>query len=187
MAARRRAEGKSAYHERGLARLDDRWAGSGVSGVRFLDEEHPYAGDLDLFGEGSLFERLCTARTSSGEACLASWLLQPAPVTEILARHAAVKELRPRLDLREDLALLGDDVRSGVAPESLAEWGRNSRKSAPLVMRWLIGLVAGATLISAIGWLSGAWSYLLFLGLLAVEGVIAAVVRQASESGTGRR
>jgi MutS domain V len=175
LAARRRAEGKSAYHERGLGRLDDRWSGSGVSGVRFLDEEHPYAGDLDLFGEGSLFERLCTARTSSGESCLASWLLRPASIPEIRQRHDAVRELRPMLDFREDLALLGDDVRSGVAPESLAEWGRNSRKSASTVLRWLIGLVAGSTLISAIGWMAGAWSYRSFLVLLAVEGVIAAV------------
>jgi hypothetical protein len=175
MTDRRRAEGKCAYHDRGLARLDDKWAGSGVSGVRFLDEEHPYASDLDLFGEGSLFERLCTARTSSGEACLASWLLRPAAIAEIRGRHEAVRELRPMLDFREDLALLGDDVRSGVAPESLAEWGRDSRKSAPAALRWLIGLIAGAALISAIGWLSGVWSYRSFLGLLVVEGVIAAV------------
>ena len=174
IAARRRAEGKSAYHGRGLARLDDRWAGSGVTGLRFLDEEHPYASDLDLFGEGSLFERLCTARTSSGEACLASWLLRAAPVDEIRARHAAVEELRPRLELREDLALLGDDVRSGVAPESLAAWGRHSRKPASPATRWLIGLVAASTLAAVVGGMAGAWSFLPFLGLVAVEGAIAA-------------
>ena len=174
IASRRRAEGKVAYHERGLARLDDRWAGAGVSGLRFLDEEHPYASDLDLFGEGSLFERLCMARTSSGEACLASWLLQAAPVAEILARREAVAELRPKLELREDLALLGDDVRSGVAPESLADWGRAPSRRASNPTRWLVGIVSALTLVSVVGWFSDAWTYLPFLALLAVEGVIAA-------------
>ena len=175
VATRRRAEGKMAYHERGLARLDDRWAGSGVSGARFVDEEHPYAGDLDLFGEGSLFERLCTARTSSGETCLASWLLKAAPVPEILARQAAVRELATMLDLREDLALLGDDVRSGVAPESLAAWGLEPRKGVPMVVRVLIGLVAAATVLVGIGWLAGAWTLGPFLLMMLIEGVIALI------------
>src|SRR5438552_9425689 len=48
--ARRRA----ALYERGLARLDGQWAGAGRTGARFRDPHHPYADDLDLFGEGSL-------------------------------------------------------------------------------------------------------------------------------------
>ena len=57
------------------------WHGSTTSGkararngTRFLEETHPYAADLDLFGSGSLFELLCTARTQTGEETLASWL-----------------------------------------------------------------------------------------------------------------
>ncbi len=65
------------FYSKGLARLEGRWAGSGVSGSDFLDLEHPYAADLDLFGVGSLFERLCSARTRSGEETLSSWLLAP--------------------------------------------------------------------------------------------------------------
>jgi hypothetical protein len=38
------------FYERGLARLNDRWAGSGETGERFRDLLHPYARDLDLFG-----------------------------------------------------------------------------------------------------------------------------------------
>ena len=50
------------FYSGGLARLDERWAGMGVSGDEFLDLDHPYAADLDIFGRGSLFERLCMAR-----------------------------------------------------------------------------------------------------------------------------
>ncbi|MGO9916081.1 MAG: hypothetical protein ACLQIB_15420, partial [Isosphaeraceae bacterium] len=47
------------FYTKGLARLDERWAGTGVTGEEFLDHDHPYAADLDLFCRGSLFERLC--------------------------------------------------------------------------------------------------------------------------------
>ena len=55
------------FFERGLARLDGTWPGTGSSGDNFLDLAHPYAQDLDLFGIGSLFELLSTARTHAGE------------------------------------------------------------------------------------------------------------------------
>jgi hypothetical protein len=112
------------FYVRGLERLDGRWAGQGVSGLEFLDEQHPYAADLDLFGQGSLFERLCTARTRSGEVTLARWLLAPADPETIRGRQTAIRELTPRLDLREDLELLGRDVRAGIDPEELIAWGK---------------------------------------------------------------
>jgi MutS-like protein len=112
-----------AFYERALARLDGRWSGTGETGLRFLDPNHPYAGDLDIFGNGSLFQLICAARTSAGEATLASWLLGPSPAEVVLGRQAAVDELRPKLDLREDMALLGEDVRSGLHADALRRWG----------------------------------------------------------------
>jgi hypothetical protein len=117
---RRRA---ALFFERGLARLDGRWAGTGESGDRYLDAAHPYARDLDLFGKGSLFELISTARTHVGEDTLARWLLSPADPTTVRARQEAVAELRARLDLREDLAILTEEARTGVEPAALAAWG----------------------------------------------------------------
>ncbi len=117
---RRRA---AAWLERGLARLHGKWAGTGERGERYLDPAHSYAQDLDLFGKGSLFELLSTARTRSGEDTLAAWLLAPADAATVRARQEAIAELRPRLDLREDLAVLAEDARSGVDAEFLAGWG----------------------------------------------------------------
>jgi hypothetical protein len=117
---RRRAQ---RFFERALARLDGKWAGSGEPGDRYLDAAHPYARDLDLFGPGSLFELLCTARTHIGEDTLARWLLAPAGPETVRARQEAVDELRPRVDLREDLAVVAEESRTGVDPVSLAAWG----------------------------------------------------------------
>jgi hypothetical protein len=115
-----RARGAERVYLRGLERLRGRWAGTGRDGARFVDE-HPYARDLDLFGRASLFELLNTARTEAGEATLSAWLRVGARVDEVLARQAAVDELRRNVDLREDLAVLAAETaisRTGA----LAEW-----------------------------------------------------------------
>ncbi len=146
---RRRA---ARYFERSLARLDGNWMGAGEPGERYLDAAHPYAKDLDLFGPGSLFELISTARSHIGEETLARWLLEPADPPTVRARQKAVDELRPRLDLREDLAVLAEEARTGVDPVALAAWG----EAPPLLaggwlraLLWLftaLGVAGGAAL-----------------------------------------
>jgi MutS-like protein len=136
------------FYERGLARLENQWIGRGEPGERFRNSAHVYAEDLDLFGKGSLFELLCTARTRAGEDTLAHWLLAPASPEEAAARHQAVQELSPRLDLREDLAVLGDVLRAGMDSEAAARWGQ-----APPVLflagaRILAPLLASAVVVT---------------------------------------
>lgn len=111
-----------AFYERGLARLEDRWAGTGEAGAQFINESHPYARDLDLFGRGSVFELLCTFRTRAGEEKLARWLLQPAPPDEVDIRQRAVQDLKNRTKFRESLFTAGNRVRLGLHPELLAAW-----------------------------------------------------------------
>jgi hypothetical protein len=148
--SRRKCERAAALYEQALARLDDRWAGTGATGARFLDESHPYANDLDLFGQGSLFELLSRARTRVGEETLAGWLLTPATPEVVRARQSAIAELRPRLDLREDLALLGEGVRSGEDARNLAEWAAAPPWPISRLTRvtaLVLASLAGATLI----------------------------------------
>lgn len=145
-AARDRARRGAAFHAAGLERLDGRFAGRGTAGERFADPAHPYAQDLDLFGPGSLFELLCAARTRPGEDRLASWLLSPAAAPEVRARQRAVAELTPRLDLREDLTVLGEEVRAGVDAALVATWGAGP----PLLPGWT-GPAAAALVAAALG------------------------------------
>lgn len=117
------------YFQRALDRLEGKWAGQGEAGDRFLDPAHPYAEDLDLFGKGSLFELLCTARTQVGIETLAEWLLHPADPDTVRSRQLAVDDLRSRMDWREELAVVADEARSGVHATALAAWG----EAAPLL------------------------------------------------------
>jgi hypothetical protein len=151
--ASHRASRAVLFYEKGLGRIDDRWAGTGEPGERFLDPSHPFAADLDLFGRGSLFERLCTARTRAGEEKLASWLLSPADREEIGRRQAAVAELLPRLDLREELELLGADIRAGIDPESLAAWGGEPRVfDRPAIISLTAAVLAALAVTGLVGW-----------------------------------
>jgi hypothetical protein len=165
---RKRAERLAGFYEKGIARLEDRWAGQGDGGERFDDPAHPYAEDLDLFGKGSLFELLSTARLRSGEGVLARWLLEPAAPAEVRERHAAVEELRPRLDLREAIAMLGEDLRSGIEPGSLARWAEKPLVFASRGLR----IAAAALAVLMVGAVA-AWAVFgipeVFLAVAAVE------------------
>jgi hypothetical protein len=153
--SRRRLERAAALYDQGLARLDDRWAGRGETGERFLDAAHPYAEDLDLFGQGSLFELLSTARTRVGEETLASWLLQPGAPALVRARQAAVAELRPLLDLREDLALLGEGVRSGDDAHALEAWAAAPPWHISSFIRVSAIFLAALAVITLVLWIMG--------------------------------
>ena len=140
------------FYRRGLDRLDGRWSGAGETGQRFVDPNHPYSADLDIFGKGSLFQLVCGARTSAGEATLASWLSQPAAEDEVRSRQAGVDELRPQLDLREDLFLLGEDVRAGLHADVLRKWGAAPPVAIPAYARIATWVLSVATVIALAGY-----------------------------------
>ena len=143
-----RARRAVTFYERGLARLENRWMGHGEPGERFRNTAHVYAEDLDLFGKGSAFELLCTARTRGGEDALAGWLLAAAPLEEAAARQEAVRELRTRLDLRESLAVLGEIARAGMETGAAARWGESPPVPFPAYARLLAPLLAAAVVVT---------------------------------------
>ncbi len=152
--ARELAERATAFYKNGLARIEDHWADVGETGERFDDPHHVYASDLDLFGKASLFQLLSTARTRMGEDTLATWLLSPSPLERIRERHAAVSELRDQLDLREDLAVLGEDVGVGVHPDALLTWAESPNEMKPLWIRALVPWLAVSAILAV-----GVWGY----------------------------
>ena len=69
------------------------WTASGRDRVRragaSAGAQHPYADDLDVFVPGGLFQLLSSARTRAGENTLASWLMRPAGIDTLRARHGS--------------------------------------------------------------------------------------------------
>lgn len=149
------AERAADVYRKGLARIEDRWIGNGQQAPRAEAATSLYAVDLDLFGKGSLFELLSLARTRMGEDTLAYWLLAPSSVSEITERHGAIAELRDRLDLREDMAVLGEDgekLKTGLHPEALLGWAEQPTQLKRKTLRWAALLLSILAIAGAIVW-----------------------------------
>lgn len=151
-----RAEAQRAirFFERGLARIEDRWAELPRRAATVDAAKSLFAYDLDLFCRGGLFELLDTARSSEGADVLASWLLSPASKDAILARQAAISDLRGRSDLREDLASCGRTDFEALDVASLAEWGRSAEPKIPEWLRWISPILAVLTTAAAVWYLA---------------------------------
>lgn len=181
-----------AHYREGLDRLQDRWVGKGVT-TDHADPGHPYSADLDLFGEGSLFDLLCRARTRGGEEQLASWLTVHASrrvdAAVITARQRSVRALIDRVELREDLAVLGAAARVEVRPAVLIDWGQapplfsaRARRVLPalgvaLPLLAIVGVVAWA-----LGMGAGVWVALV---VLALEGGIYRAIKDTLARAAG--
>jgi len=113
---------RSSFYERGIDRLEDNWRGKGRTGLEFARDQHLYQADLDILGEGSLFELLATTRSEVGAERLAAYLLDTPSVDEARARQAAVKELQTATRLREDIAILGNYQFQNCRSEHLRAW-----------------------------------------------------------------
>jgi ABC-type multidrug transport system fused ATPase/permease subunit len=101
------------------------------NGQEFNDFHHPYAYDLDVFGEHSLFQNLNRTATFIGKKTLAKQLLKLLPNDEITRNHKAVKELSEKLDWRQEFlafAKVSNDNQSSY--DTLLQWSKFN--SSPL-------------------------------------------------------
>jgi hypothetical protein len=165
------------FYDDGIARIENRWAGRGDSGDRFRDPSHPYAEDLDVFGEGSLFELLATTRTAAGSSRLATWLREPADAETIRRRQAAVLELRSRLDLRLRLALAGDASTATIQQEAIETWASAPSGALPRAI-FFLAVLASSMSITGIGlWIFTAAGPAPLLVALVLQSLLAVVLR----------
>ena len=77
------------------------------TGHKFINQNHPYTSDLDIFGQHSIFQLVNRTTTESGTMLLSEWLSEPAPNHEINDRQEAIKELSQKLDWRQDFQASG--------------------------------------------------------------------------------
>ncbi len=175
-----RAADQRAFHQEGLARLERRWTELPVPAVSAAAQASPLARDLDLFGPASLSQLLGTARTPFGRGAIARWLLEPPAAEEVRRRQEAVRELAPKLDLREDL-FVACGGRGGLAGGGLATASIDTEpflawaEGEPWLLRrrsllWAARLLPvagfalfGAALAGALPW--SAWLAAVFLNL----------------------
>ncbi|SHG41508.1 MutS domain V [Flavobacterium segetis] len=93
------------------------------NGLEFNDFNHPYAYDLDIFGEHSLFQNVNRTATFIGKKILAEKMLGLSPNDEIEKNHEAVQELTGKIEWRQEFlafAKISNDSQSNY--ETLLKW-----------------------------------------------------------------
>lgn len=130
-------------------------------GIEFIDHQHDYSFDLDLFGEPSFFQFLNRTVTPHGKKRLAAILKKTwRPKAEIIARQQAIEELAEKLTWRQHFMALGKEAVSpnGSTPvdelfcQSIPLKHEKATHYLPLVFPLLL---VGSTLLFTINVLTG--------------------------------
>lgn len=93
------------------------------NGERFIDPQHPYAVDLDMFGDYSFYQYINRTSTAIGENRLADYLKAPVNTPEIKARQEAIADLQDQLEWRQNFQAYGMAAEDDVSHiEGLKHW-----------------------------------------------------------------
>ena len=139
-------------------------------GGEYADAAHPFALDLDVFGEQSLFRSLNRTVTSAGQSLLAQWFMRPLTEREaVLRRRKAIRELADRPDFRQPFYATGI-ASKGQRAEASDEWMKGLPCFADrTVWRVLKVLVPALWIVVAAGCAVGAFPTWAAGGMLAVS------------------
>ena len=92
-------------------------------GEAFNDPQHPYAGDLDLFGHASLYQYINRAQSEQGGSLLADWLKEPTAPDTIRSRQKAVQDLTLMPAWNEQLQSYGAAKKiTKAAEQNIRQW-----------------------------------------------------------------
>ena len=93
-------------------------------GNEFVDPHHPYTHDLDIFGDGSLYQYINRCNTINGRKNLAQHLENPLNAQKSIQRQQdAIRDLSTRIDLRQHLQAAGMEMGEQPADhQQLLRW-----------------------------------------------------------------
>lgn len=114
----------AAINEDAVKRLTGKWTDFDDKGEEFIDDEHSYSQDLDIFGQGSLFQWTNSAKTFWGRKSLKEALVSPNKTQEeIYKRQESIEEMAKKLDWRQKFLAEGLMVLGEMHdPEDLCRW-----------------------------------------------------------------
>lgn len=166
-------------NENSIKRVNNNWKDILDSGEDFMDEDHNYSKDLDIFGENSLFQWINTCITYLGRQKLKDSVSSPkyAP-KEIYKRQEAVKELSNNIGWTQRFAaeaILSKNKNHN--PEDLFNWAeeKNEFFLKPLVIAVIrilpvitISLLVSSFIFPNVSYKLGLLGIVLHIVLLAV-------------------
>ena len=124
-----------------LKRIKGEWNKFEDSGEDFVDDNHNYSGDLDVFGKNSLFQCINTAKTFIGREMLRDLLSGVIGNSDdVRERQEAVSELATKLNWRQRFEAEGMVTSEKIHnPEELIAWGQEHK---PFFLKtWVIAIL----------------------------------------------
>jgi hypothetical protein len=137
--------------EAGAARVMRDWARMPPAATPAFSASHPFAIDLNLFGEVSLARLLGPTSAVAGRTVIHRWLLAESPpsLSVLRDRQRAIAELAQLVDWRERLGVLGS--RAGHRAESLEsflQWAETDETLVGAARSWIARALAVVTILA---------------------------------------
>lgn len=147
-----------------------------LKGNEFVDHQHPFSYDLDIFGIGSVFECLCRTVTIEGKNNLAQSLSHPELEVKIIEKkQEAVRELGPKLEFRQSFRAIGLTIKEEKEDkENIRTWIKGTNYFDPFnsKIRYLLYLLSIVSICSAIYGIYEGKFNLILIGCLLINGII---------------
>ncbi len=162
-------------NEDSLKRIQGDWNSFSDDGEEFINNDHPYSQDLDIFGKSSLFQFINTASTYLGRLKLRDLLISPTKsIEEISNRQEAVTELSHKLDWRQKYMAEGMAQSKMHDPKELFSWGNSidAFYRKPLVIAAFRFIPIITVVIGILTFISSKPNYFILIAALLIQFVI---------------
>jgi hypothetical protein len=120
-----------------------------AAGTEFIDHHHPYAHDLDLFGEGSIFQYTNRCNTLDGKRRFAASLTTNLPTAQAIEQQQqSTRELTEKIDFRQNVEAEGMEIQElPTDRKELRAWLRSeSILYHKPYMRYVLWILPAATI-----------------------------------------
>ncbi len=164
-----------------INRFDGTWIEFEDKGNEFLDKEHKYTSDLDIFGSKSLFQLINSTRTTLGRNRLATLLKSGnRSKEEIINRQRSVEEVSEKIEFCQNMASHGKEYKGEDGSEELFDFLKNNNKvfenlNLNLLIKGILFLdilLLGVFYLRGINILLGILILLFFHGIIAIYGFL---------------
>lgn len=154
-------------------------------GIEFMEKNHPFCNDLDLFGSHSLFQLLNHTVSASGRKLLAGSMKAQIDPEKACKNYSAIEELREKTLLIQHFQAIGRAFLKEEKDKSrFYNWLKEPEKwhITYFLFIW-IGPIGGVSLLLAalLGWLPSAWMGLWILIGMAILSLIYKALNTASK------
>ncbi len=170
-------------NERAILRLIGEWNTFNESGAEFINSDHPYSSDLDIFGRGSLFQYINAASTFLGKKSLADKLMGRNLFEEIKPRNDSIRELATAIEWRQSYQARGMEAKSKDENiTSLLKWAEDKSSYDYKYLNYIF-ILPIITMLSLILYFFQLLHLNLPLFLIAVQVIIASLSYKYVSSG----